>query len=257
MSCKDKKYLIVPVQGIHGPEGPAGPQGPAGAAPGSITADDVSVTNPGYNTVQEVLDYLLYVPLAINSFTTPTTVYEIGTVLNSLQLNWTLNRDPITQGITGPVIDTPPVLAPADRSVLLALTGLSAASPGVGGTYVLTITDGTTTPGASVNVSFWNGFYYGDAPIPGVLDSAFINSLSRSLQLGRGKTFITNAAGGDYAWFAHRKDLGLASVIVGGFSGGFEAPDTVAFTNQSGFTEDYYVYRSTNFNIGPIDVEVI
>lgn len=260
MTCDDKKYLLVPTQGVPGPTGPAGPQGPPGPGfePGDLTASDILVTNPGYSNVQQVLDALLYEALAINSFTTPTSLYEIGTTLNSLQLNWTLNRDPDSQSITGTAIAVPPVLVPTDRSVVLSLSGLSPIAPGVGATYTLSATDGTTSPSANVNVSFLNGFYFGDALEPGLIDSAWIiANLSRTLQSGRTKEFTTNALGGQYAWFAHRAALGVASVIVGGFSGGFEPPDTVSFTNQSGFTEDYYVYRSTNFNIGPVGVEVI
>ncbi len=90
----------------------------------------------------------------------------------------------------------------------------------------------------------------------GVIDSAFVLLLSKTLQAGLGFTFDSTAGAGVFAWFAHKKSLGVASFIVEGFAGGFEAPVTLSFTNASGHLEDYYVYRSTNSEIGPVNIVV-
>jgi len=59
---------------------------------------------------------------------------------------------------------------------------------------------------------------------------------------------------GEYMLFAFPKRLGTVSFWVGGFEGGFEAPETVSVTNVNGWTEDYYVWRSSNSNLGVSNV---
>ena len=55
--------------------------------------------------------------------------------------------------------------------------------------------------------------------------------------------------------FAFPKRLGLVTFWVGGFSGGFESPETVSVTNVNGWSENMYVWRSTNANLGSVVVE--
>ena len=50
--------------------------------------------------------------------------------------------------------------------------------------------------------------------------------------------------------------LGTVTFTVGGFTGGFEAPETLSITNVNGYAENYYVYRSTNKNLGTVSVVV-
>jgi hypothetical protein len=57
--------------------------------------------------------------------------------------------------------------------------------------------------------------------------------------------------------FAFPKRLGTVTFWVGGFQGGFEDPETVSVTNANGWTEDYYVWRSTNSNLGATVVETM
>lgn len=255
MTCQPKRYIIVPIQGVPGPVGPPGPAGPPGESVQlPIAAEDISVTNLGFSNQQALNDHLLYTPIVISSFSTPVDIYEIGSTVTSLTFNWILNRDPISQTLTGPLI-TPPTLTVSQRSATLVVSGLTGTTPGDSFPYVLETTDETAaTVQATENVKFYNGVYYGDADIPGAIDSNFINSLTKNLQLTRARTWTTNSTGTQYAWYAHRKDLGLATFSVGGFPGGFEAPVTVSFTNGNGFTEDYYVYRSTNPSIGPVNI---
>jgi hypothetical protein len=50
--------------------------------------------------------------------------------------------------------------------------------------------------------------------------------------------------------------MGTRSFKVGGFDGGFTLYDTISFTNASGYTEEYYVYRSDNAGLGQTSVTV-
>jgi len=68
-------------------------------------------------------------------------------------------------------------------------------------------------------------------------------------------TFSVTATGGEYIAFAWPVRLGLVTFWVGGFEGGFESPETVSVTNKNGWSEDYYMARSTNAGLGLTSVE--
>lgn len=239
--------------GVPGPQGPPGPPGPGVTFP--IAANNISVTNAGYANLQEVIDYLLYVPLAINSFTTVISTYLIGTSVSSLTFTWSLSKIPVSGTISG--VNLTPVAITTSPTVGTLSTPLN---PGVVGTtyaYQLAVTDNVLSPVANTNITFLNNVYFGDSTIPGVLNSAFVTSLSSAMQASRSRSFITNAVGlTTYAWYAHRTALGTATFSVGGFPGGFNAAVVVSVTNSAGFTENYNVYRSTNPAIGPVTIDV-
>lgn len=255
--CNDnKRYIIAPLQGVPGPQGPQGPQGPPGeSVTFPIAASNISVTNVGYANLQELLDFLLYTPIVITNFAATQDIYEIGSTITSLTFNWTLNYNPVSQTLTGPSI-TPPTLLVTDRNTTVAVSNLQGVNPGDEFSYILTANDGTASPTATEKIYFYNGVYVGDSVIPGAVDSAFINTLNKTLQLNKTRTWTSNASGSQYTWAAWRTALGTATFQVGQFIGGFEAPVTVSHTNASGYTEDYYVARSTNPDIGPVNITI-
>ena len=245
-------YIVLPSEGVGtpGPAGPTGPQGPPGIGTLPVPADDVSVTNPGYSTAQEIFDDLLYVPIAITSFAPNTSIYEIGVTISQLGFNWTYNKNPIVaQTLTGP--HDAIVLGITERSATVDFT------PNLGTTsnFTLGVDDDEGSTQSVKTVQFINGIYYGDAPA-GAVDSAFILTLNKNLQTAIAYNYSSTAGVDVYAWYAHKKSLGVATFTVGGFEGGFNAPTTLSFTNASGYTEDYYVYRSTNPEIGPVTIVV-
>lgn len=253
--CEKEVILIPGVGGVPGPAGPPGPQGPPGAgAAFPIPATNISVTNAGFLNVQAVLDFLLYIPVSISAFSTVVANYEIGSVVSALTFNWTLNKNPITQAITGPN-STPPSLTPSQRSSVVGL------SPGIAGSFVgdnfiytITVNDGVIMPSRNTTVTFLNNIYFGDSVIPGGINSAFVNTLNKVLQSSKARTFVSNATGSQYAWVAVRQALGTVTFTVNGFPGGFNSPTVVSVTNNSGFSENYNVYRSTNPAIGPVTI---
>jgi hypothetical protein len=254
-------YIVLPSEGTGttGPAGPTGPQGPPGDV-SAVPADNVTVTNDGYSTAQEIFDDLLYVLISINSFLANTTIYEIGVDFAQLGFTWAYNKTPIVaQTLTGP--NDPIILGIGPRAATLDFTPNLGADHQGGGfvateTFFLTVDDDVTTGVTKLEtVSFYNGVYYGDAA-DGVVDSAFVLLLSKNLQAGLAYSFSSTAGAGIYAWYAHKKSLGVATFTVGGFEGGFESPVTLSFTNGSGHLEDYYVYRSTNPEIGPVNIVI-
>lgn len=86
-----------------------------------------------------------------------------------------------------------------------------------------------------------SGFTEGD--IEGLANSSVTNDNTQTW------SSVTTGVG-EYMLFAFPKRLGIPTFYVGGFEGGFESPETVSVTNVNGWTEDYYVWRSTNSNLG-------
>lgn len=110
----------------------------------------------------------------------------------------------------------------------------------------------------TASVQFLNGVYYGAAEAPAEIDSAFLlgSGFAKTLSASRVGSFTANAAAGKYIWYALPASMGKCSFKVGGFDGGFALVATIQFTNASGFTEGYYVYRSDNAGLGSTAVTV-
>ena len=248
-------YIVLPKEGggVPGPPGPPGPQGPPGIGELPVPATDVSVTNPGYANAQEIFDELLYLQIDINNFDATKELYEIGESISSLGFNWSLNKsDIISQVIIGAHNENGAELGITTRNYTITFSpDLSTTS-----TFGLRVDDGKNTTIKNKTINFINGIYFGNSVNPGTIDSNFIKSLNRVLQSEKSYNFTSNAGNNVYVWYANRVALGIASFKFGGFTGGMEPPIIISFTNSSGFTEDYYVYRSTNPQIGVVNIEV-
>lgn len=84
---------------------------------------------------------------------------------------------------------------------------------------------------------------YSEADVEGLATNEITNDNTQTWD-----SITTGAT--EYMLFAFPKRLGIPTFWVGGFEGGFESPETVSVTNTNGWTEDYYVWRSTNSNLG-------
>ena len=80
--------------------------------------------------------------------------------------------------------------------------------------------------------------------------------MTKSLQNSISKTFTVTAGDGQYVWFAYPKRYGTPKFNVGGFDGGFSKITDMEFTNASGYTETYTIYRSDNSNLGTQTIKV-
>lgn len=110
----------------------------------------------------------------------------------------------------------------------------------------------TTTSSSTIN-----RLYYGVSTVTSGFTESNIESLSTSTVTNDNTQVWSEitAGSGQYLVFAFPKRLGTVVFYVGGFEGGFESPETVSVTNINGWTEDYYVWRSTNSNLGATTVE--
>ena len=151
----------------------------------------------------------------------------------------------------------------------LTLTGISfqgptvnteaVSFPAVGLTrqFTLHATDGVDNSTASNTYYFYNRRYWGVDNKPDTYTEADIEALAGTdLANSRAKSFTVNAALGEYILYSYPSRLGAAIFTVGGFEGGFESPETVSVTNASGYTEDFYIYRSNNSGLGITTVVV-
>ena len=65
---------------------------------------------------------------------------------------------------------------------------------------------------------------------------------------------------GEYVLYCHPQRLGTidpGDFFVDGFGGGFQSPESnITVINSGGFQESYRVYRSTNSNLGSVEIVV-
>lgn len=253
MSCS--KYPLIKINdpssgGGRGPQGPPGPQGPQGP-PGEgvhlpLNSQDVDYRG---TDLQSILDDLLYVPLAINSFSLTPSVVEMGNTVTSVTTNWSYNKAVESQKITGPSTDLS--LPISDRQRLI--TGLSITSST---SFTLEAFDGNNTVTRNASLQVLNGVYWG-ASVPGSYNSTFIRGLSgKELRSNRNKTFTVTAGLNQKIYYAYPKRFGTAIFESGGFEGGFKPLVTVSFTNIAGYTEDYYLGESDQLGLGTTTITV-
>ena len=191
---------------------------------------------------------LQYIPIEILAFSNNIGVAEKGSTLNELTLKWQLNKEPETILMNGQVR--------ADLKTLRSLT-LKDMALTADKTFMLQVTDEKgKTAQKNTSVVFQNGVYYGVSEIPEEVNNTFILSLSRSLQGSRTKTFSTTSTEDQYIWYAFPSRHGTPVFNVGGFDGGFAKTASISFTNASGYTEEYAVYRSDNSNLGTKTIKV-
>ena len=243
------------------------------AAAESATHETAGIVKPSADfDIAEDGTLSLYKDIAVNSLTlNKDTVYEIGSTVTGLDTVWVLNKTPAEQTITvsGATGSEDTVIIAgigADVRSTTALTGSAATQ--WNGVKTQEKTSGTLTVALTVkdnrgaaasktaSIHWFNGVYTGSAEAPTTIDSAFILTLTKSLQSGKGKTFTVNAATVQYIWYACPVRYGTPNFNVGGFDGGFSLTATFDFTNSSGYTEEYQVWRSDNAGLGGTTVKV-
>lgn len=195
---------------------------------------------------------MAYTPVVLNSFTVSPTEAEMGSTVTSVSYAYSANKIPATLKIDG-------------NNITAAQSGSGALTVNLTETktWTMTATD-TGSPSHSpatstktASLTFMNRVFYGVSAIPSSVGSTFVNSLSNKvLSTTRARTITLNVTSGNYAWYASPTRLGSCTFKVGGFDGGFEPAQTVSVTNASGYTENYYVYRSTNPSLGSTSITI-
>lgn len=212
-------------------------------------AADAKTVGDQIKQITQQLEDLQYVPIEILSFSNNIGIAELGSVINEIALNWKLNKDPEAAILNGQTMSS-------SLNSVQALILKDAALKENKTFTLLVVDDRNNSAQKSTEIVFYNGIYYGVSGIPEELDNAFVRSLSRSLQADRAKTFTADSGADQYVWYALPSRYGTPVFNVGGFDGGFAKVNTLSFTNLSGYTEEYAVYRSDNSNIGKKTVKV-
>ena len=174
---------------------------------------------------------------------------EIGTVVNTVNLSWTTNKDITTQSINQGIGTLDPKL----RKYTVTNANITSNR-----TYTITVGDGKKTASASTSISFQYRIYWGSSELE-VLDNDTIVNFSSALASSRKQSRVFNCSGGKYFYFV------LPVSFVSGISfkaNGFVYSDLVTnnmnVTSKNGYTSAYVIYRSANIQTGAsISVEVL
>lgn len=198
--------------------------------------------------INDAIANLMYEEISITSFGHNAGTKEYGETVSSLNLSWAINKTPTALTLDGVALDV------SARSK--ALTGLSITKDN-NKTWKLVATDERGAKSEkTTTISFCNGIYSGAKAAPASYDSTFVRGLAKSLQNSKLTSVTVTAGAGEYIFYCLPKRMGTCTFKVGGFEGGFELVDTIPFTNISGYTEDYYIYKSVNANLGNTTVNV-
>lgn len=206
------------------------------------------LTNVDKEEIDARLADLEYVPIKITSFNNNIGTVEIGKTITSVTFNWSLNRKANEVTLDGEIVDS-------DVSQI-TLSDLNITS---NKTWTLKATDNRDlTVSSNTSITFLNGVYYGvaiDLDLENI-DSALIRHFTRALTGSRARTINVVADLDMYIYYCVPTRFGTCNFNVGGFDGGFKKILTLDFTNASGYTESYDVYRSTNRGLGSTTVKI-
>lgn len=192
------------------------------------------------------IDDLAYVKIAINSFTNNRNTVEMGAKITDALLNWSYNKKPKSAKLDSEILDV--------NLTSKNLTGLNITG---NKTWTLSATDERdATVTRTTGITFVNGVYWGVAENTSSFDSTFILKLQKGLQASKGKTFTVNATTSQHIYYCVPTRYGSCGFNVGGFDGGFSKVGTIQFTNASGYTESYDIYKSDNAGLGNTTVKV-
>ena len=216
----------------------------------------INNTNERVSTLEQEVAVLLawkaekeYVNITASASHNRTGVVEKGTVFNDVTVSWSVSRVPTALTISGSGITGTESLTPA-TSGSKKIAGLNINADNAS-TFSWTVkatgekeTDVDTAKASGFN--FRTRVYYGAAAAPATINSDFVKTLTASGLVSSKVKSIEVNGGGKYIWYCLPKSMGTCSFMSNNFPFDMQAPQTVSVTNDLGYNEDYYVYRSTN-----------
>lgn len=224
-------------------------------APGSGDAADITYTNEKYtewDNVKKALDGIIakvdYVDPEITSFTMSCdAVNEVGATIDSITFNWELNKDITTQSLTDCTL--------ADENVRTAEYAVPLINTK---TFTLTVSDGQKTVKKDLSVAFRNKIYWGGSASVENYNSAFILGLAKNQFATSDKgSFAMSVGSGQYGYICMPSSFNFAGeVYIGGFLTTLEKAAKISFTNASGGTTSYDIYKTVRDSLGTITMEV-
>ena len=203
------------------------------------TTDDLS-------DIKDRLSALEYVAPSVTGMSSSVGTVEIGSTVSAVTLNWSVNKTITTQSIDHGV----GTLAATLRTLALSSLALTSDT-----SWTLTIGDGSNTATRSAGISFrhrrrW-GYSVSDAP-----DSTLIDALAGvEFSTGRSQSRSMSPSG-QYIYFAWPSSWGDPTFTVNGLPVAGWIKTTISYTNPSGNTTNFDVYRSEYVLTGTFSVVV-
>ena len=218
------------------------------------SADNITYQNSNYpswtnvkKTLDGIIDKVDYIKPEITSFTsTAQAVYEAGQKISNIVFNWTINKNVTSQTLTDCTIN-------ADSRTAAYTNEISSNK-----IFTLTVGDGQNTASKSISIAFRNKIYYGSSVIPSNFNSAFILGLSKKqFATSKSGSFSITVGNNEYWFIAFPSSFGnISSVYIGGFDTEVVNCGTISFTNASGGTTNYNIYRTGRDGLGTIKMEI-
>lgn len=228
-----------------------------GTVSGGGTAEDTTYTNMSFDDIENVkqaLDKLYakvyYVPLAFTSFvmTPSTTVYEKGcdaTANDRIVFTWSYNKDGVTQKVSIKGVEDTTAEANTTRILTLARNVTSDYE------VKITASDGESTVTKTVTILFQNKIYWGSSAAVDNYNSSFILALAnKKFATSKAGNLSFNVADDEYGFLAMPSSFGSPTCVINNFETELEDLGTVSFTNASGYTENYKLYKTTQDSLG-------
>lgn len=201
---------------------------------------------------RKLIDDLAYTAIAFVSASATNATNEIGSTVTGTAIIWSFNKEPKAQTIKfGP--EAAEVLDKSIRSKTYSGKTITSNT-----SIVITATDERDAQASrTLNITFQPRAYWGVAQNKEIYDSADILALSESaLTSTRTRNINVNAGEGEHIIYAIPSSFGTPTFKINGFEGGFVKVGTINFTNASGYSQNYDVYKSVNPNLGNTQVAV-
>lgn len=236
--------------------------------PENILASNVTLEgHAAYGTVQAALDALLYNKPSIISFEVTPSIVQLGSRLTSLDFKWQIPADTdsyVTKQVitdaAGRVVEEVPAGVYAVTHIFPSGEEVTANS-----TYTLTVTDSTGSVIAKqTEVRFVQKIYWGTSASSAITTSSEIIALQNNdfMDIKSGdpydRKFTFDASGGRYIYFAIPKafGIGIDDFMIGNFfNNNWTVTDEFDFTNESGETQKYMIFKLNDLQHAA-DIEV-
>lgn len=201
---------------------------------------------------RQLIDDLAYTAIAFASASATNATNEIGSTVTETVITWSFNKEPKTQTIKFGS-EVAEVLDKSIRSKTYSGKTITSNT-----SIVITATDERNAQASrTLNITFQPRAYWGVAQNKEIYDSADILALSESaLTSTRTRNINVNAGEGEHIIYAIPSNFGTPTFKINGFEGGFVKVGTINFTNASGYSQNYDVYKSVNPDLGSTQVVV-
>lgn len=201
---------------------------------------------------RKLIDDLAYTAIAFVSASATNATNEIGSTVTGTAIIWSFNKEPKAQTIKFGS-EVAEVLDKSIRSKTYSGKTITSNT-----SIVITATDERNAQASrTLNITFQPRAYWGVAQNKEIYDSADILALSESaLTSTRTRNINVNAGEGEHIIYAIPSSFGTPTFKINGFEGGFVKVGTINFTNASGYSQNYDVYKSVNPNLGSTQVVV-